>query len=477
MKANTIFRITLMAVAILVAVGCSKSFKPEPPIPALDPKFTELTVDPTKDNAYELDNGTQITIKANSLLNANGQLLTQPVKLNYRQFDDGVSIFLAGMPMKFKAAGEDKILQTGGMFEIRGDVDGKPISVDSQKPITITIGSNYTDTRMGFFKLDDKTGEWDLVDIPTSRVNPDIDSLKNRLNSMKQQNLYVFDYGRMADIFLGDDYTKIQAANMKELKEKMKLYGMNTFGINNLRDDIYYQGNRYANGELVWKADKVLEIPEWVKSGRYSSKNPATGEYEAYYDFKCIDKATNRYIFSARDYELNQKWSCQIEIVSHLRHIFKFGLDAILAQQKSVMAEIEAIEAKLHKARLIEYTVEINQMGVFNCDKPILFSPMRPDVTIAINGKAVDSDNITKLAIFNHNLSSVSYANTTKSVAFFKGINKVMVVTKDGEFGLLTGAQFTKMAIDTTANIKTLHLDLKKVDVKDEAMLREMLVE
>ena len=185
----------------------------------------------------------------------------------------------------------------------------------------------------------------------------------------------------------------------------------------------------------------------------------------------------NIYKFTITDLDKKLTWSCTLEIESHLRDMFKRDPEKYKALQADLAKELKRVEESMKKARLIEYIVEINQMGVFNCDKPILFSPMRPDVTIAINGKAVDSDNITKLAIFNYNLSSVSYANTTKAVAFFTGVNKVMVVTKDGEFGLLTGAQFTKMAIDTTANLKTLHLDLKKVEIKDETMLRKLLEE
>ena len=164
-----------------------------------------------------------------------------------------------------------------------------------------------------------------------------------------------------------------------------------------------------------------------------------------------------------------------MEIESHLRDMFKRDPEKFKKLQQELALEKKRIEENIKKARLIEYTVEINQMGVFNCDKPIFFSPMRPELTLILNGKNVDSNNIVKLAIFNSDLSSVSYVNNTKEAAFFKGVNKVMQVTKSGDFGLLTGAEFAKLAIDTTDNIKTLTLNLNRVEVKDEAQLREML--
>ncbi len=166
-----------------------------------------------------------------------------------------------------------------------------------------------------------------------------------------------------------------------------------------------------------------------------------------------------------------------MEIESHLRDMFKRDPEKYKVLQAELAKEMKRVEESIKKARLIEYTVEINQMGVFNCDKPIYFSPMRPDLTLTLDGNVIENDNILTIAIFNYNQSSVSYQNSTKAAAFFTGVNKVMVVTKNGEFGLLTGAQFTKMNIDTIANFKTLHLDLKKIEVKDEKMLREMLEE
>lgn len=476
----------LFFLILIFTVSCTKekSFVIEPPIAGLETKFIEINIDPQKDSVYILENDTRIKISKGSMLDAEGNPIMENINLKFRQFDDAVSIFLSGLPMSYTSTSGDMVLQTAGMYEIRGEYNNAPVRVDTDKPISITIGSFYDDSRQGFFKLDEETGDWDLVDIPEAKYNEEVISLRNKVATLKPEwiiplppNFYVFSLGRMADIFLNDDWNKINKANMDAMKQKMTSYGVKTMNINRNWITVKYKGNNYDAAEMLWEANKTLVIPKWIKDTYRSYYDNETNEYKEQILLKKIKG--NLYKLTVIDYENNRRWSANLKLVTHLRYLIRYSPEQLIAKQEQIEQEIQEAEEKLKTLRLIEYTTEIYEMGIYNCDKPIYFRKGQPQLNFSFDGKTVTEKEIHKISIFNYNLSSYAIPTSYKPITctFFKGVNKIVLISKSGDIGLFTGQDFEQLDSTAIAESLSLEIPLTKIKVENEEELRELLRE
>lgn len=477
----------LLCMAIIfVSTSCKNNeddgvYKIEPPIERLDIPFTELEMNMERDTTFRLDNSTTITVQAGSLLDSLGNVLTGNQMLKYRQFDNAVTIFLAGMPMEFSNSSAQQALETAGMFEIRS-VD-RTVLVDPAKPISINIGTFFSDPRQGFFYLDEETATWELIDVPKARVNPAIDSLKQIIDSTKPEwiiplppNFYVFDYTRMADIFIGEEnYSAIRKANLEALSNKMAGYGAKSLNIAAPRDYINYKGNRYNSGEMLWRAEREVVIPRWVyemKVGYYDI------EEKKYIDQITVAKQSgNKYLFVLNDIKKNLKFSFNLEAVTHLRYLLKYTPEQLISKQNEIAQEIEETEKKIRKTRVLDFTVQVYSMGIFNVDRPVKYGEFNPILELTLDGEVVKKENVKKVAVFNSNLSSVAYQRSIDPLRcpFYEKGSRMVLVTKDGQIGLLNSKQFNEMLEGTDALTEILNVPLIGIDVESEADLMEQL--
>lgn len=476
----------LLFLILIFSVSCTKekSFVIEPPIAGLETKFIEINVDPQKDSVYILENDTRIRISKGSMLDAEGNPIMENINLKFRQFDDAVSIFLSGLPMSYTSTSGDMVLQTAGMYEIRGEYNNAPVRVDTDKPISITIGSFYDDSRQGFFKLDEETGDWDLVDIPEAKYNEEVISLRNKVATLKPEwiiplppNFYVFSLGRMADIFLNDDWDKIRNANMDAMKQKMTGYGVKTMNIDRCWISVKYKGNSYDAAEMLWQANKSLIIPKWVKDTYRSYYDNEKNEYKEQILLKKING--NLYKLTIIDYKNNKRWSADLKLITHLRYLIKYSPEQLIAKQEQIEQEIQEAEEKLKTLRLIEYTAEIYEMGIYNCDRPVYFREGQPQLNFSFDGIAVTEKEIHKISVFNNDLSSYAIPTSYKPItcAFFKGVNKIVLISKSGDIGLFSGQDFEKLDSAAIRESLSLEIPLTKIKVGNEEELRELLKE
>ena len=113
-----------------------------PPIAGLNVPMQHFEVLPDQDKTIDLPNGTQINIPAGTLVDENGQAVSGPVDLAYREFHDAIDVFMSGIPMTYKTSeGEEEIFQTAGMLEINASQNGKQIFIAEGKSIQIEMAS------------------------------------------------------------------------------------------------------------------------------------------------------------------------------------------------------------------------------------------------------------------------------------------------------------------------------------------------
>ena len=481
----------LMILVSAFLFSCKTGFRPDPPFAKLDPAFTEVTIDPVRDSTYTFTYGSRIKVSAGTFLDAEGKPIDKPFKLRFRQFDDAVGVFLAGMPMAY---GDNMVLKTAGMFEIRAEFNGKQVTVNPEKPVVVSVASNDKDFRQGFFRLDEENGQWNLIDIPDKKLTDVADSLKLAIEKLKPEvtiplgpNFYVLSYHRMADICIGEDeYWKKDFSEkaMRAYVKKMKSYGVNTLNLDIANPSVTYKGNYYDVSELLWKTKDTIKMPKWAKkitSSVYYWQTKKEWMKQEVVTVTNIGK--NMWRFHLLDFDTKTTFNFDAEVVCHLRYLLRYTPEALLAKQAAIEKEIDEMENRIRSTRIIEYTAEIYGMGIYNCDRPIYFRiNYKPEMSFTIDGKEIKDKDVRRMAVFNDSLTSVGYASGYNPVVcpFFKGTNKIVVITNDDKIGVLTGKEFLQMEKEGAfANEKVrLVIPLKSKPLPEsEAKFREYLTE
>jgi hypothetical protein len=200
MRYYTQFVILLLA---LYLSACQPPFEPvnydysaiTPPIKGVTQKATTIKVDPTKPKVVHLDNGSSLSIPKEAFVDANGNTIKGEVELHYRQFDNAAEIITSGIPMTYQSQdGQQQQLQSGGMFELKGTANGKPIFIAPNKSIQTNLASEQVGD-YDFYYLNptatDEQYNWEKltneVDIATSKKG--IDSFQLQLDIEKHPEL------------------------------------------------------------------------------------------------------------------------------------------------------------------------------------------------------------------------------------------------------------------------------------------------
>ncbi|HOZ41002.1 MAG TPA: cytochrome c [Flavobacteriales bacterium] len=107
-----------------------------------------MMIDPKKDTTMITPNGLVVDIPKGAFIDEAGKAITKPVRVTMLEAIDGVDIMKAGL---ITMSG-DTLLETGGMFYIDAQVDGKRVSIDPTKPLTVMVPSEQADPRMMLYE-------------------------------------------------------------------------------------------------------------------------------------------------------------------------------------------------------------------------------------------------------------------------------------------------------------------------------------
>ena len=94
-----------------------------------------LTVDPAKDTTVITPNGIVLDIPQGAFVDDQGRAITTPVRVTFVEALDPFDIMKAGM----STMSGDTLLETGGMFYIDAQVNGKSVKIDPAKPLTAMV--------------------------------------------------------------------------------------------------------------------------------------------------------------------------------------------------------------------------------------------------------------------------------------------------------------------------------------------------
>ena len=104
--------------------------------------------------------GTKITIPANTLMDENGKKVTGDIVLKYREFLDQKAIFQSGIPMLYKEGTEDRVFESGGMFELLVYQNDKPIYIAPEKLVQVDLSSKQAGDNFNVYYYSPDDSSW-----------------------------------------------------------------------------------------------------------------------------------------------------------------------------------------------------------------------------------------------------------------------------------------------------------------------------
>lgn len=120
--------------------------------------FTTWQVSNKKATTKKTESGSTIHIPANAVVTKSGKVVQGDYELQYREFRDQADIVFSGIPMTYTNNDGDWNFSSVGMYEIRANQNGEELSL--QKPIVIDFNTTGVKDGVGFYQMDDNTGQW-----------------------------------------------------------------------------------------------------------------------------------------------------------------------------------------------------------------------------------------------------------------------------------------------------------------------------
>lgn len=161
----------------------NKCAKVTPPFENLDIAPDNYKVSPEESTKIS-HNNTEIKIPENAFLSEDGEVITSPVDIEYREFHDPVDVIFSGIPMGYDSAGVTYNLETSGMIEFRAFSEGKEVFPNPESSIQVNLGSEVIKDGYNIYLLDDETGEWKFQDVSVM-----LDSTGNEITAEEIQLL------------------------------------------------------------------------------------------------------------------------------------------------------------------------------------------------------------------------------------------------------------------------------------------------
>ncbi len=372
MKKSKISALALLSALAFAACG-SDPIPPQvaaeaayiaPPIPRLDPAFQTFAFDAEKGDLIKLANGGSLKFQPNALLDAEGKPVKGKVNIKYREFHNAVDIMLSGIPMFYSEGSQKGHFQTAGMFELRAELDGKPLKLDPKKPTLVRMASYEMGDDYDFFSLvEENRAGWKKLGHSKPEINVEkkkkIDKIKSKLKNVTQldKNHFVFSFDGVLDATFDNNYSDISEKGASVSKSKAQKYGIDQLDMpGHTRFD--HKGARYASSLVLWKNLGGKKFPDWMRDQKkvYGHDLVPTGKSGVFQLIATnIDKTTT--------------FKTEIEFVMPLKSLFAYSPEHWANNYATAMKEVESEMERMKREVDAFRSFEVAGMGIFNYDK------------------------------------------------------------------------------------------------------------
>ena len=222
--------------------------------------FASFELDADKGDTIHHVSGSTIIVPAAAFVDKAGKPINGKVDIQYREFDDPVDLFLAGIPQKM----EDQHLQTAGLMQIQGFQDGEPVFINKDRKLQMELKSTVpADLPLEKLKVYAYTGgdkDWKYKMEDKVEVLNEIGKLENPIDSTLIANNGADGPKTKAEVLL--QLQKKYPLPIKPLEPSKLSADMQPFDVEiNTKD--FPELAQY--GEIIWVADKSKIKDEWFE--------------------------------------------------------------------------------------------------------------------------------------------------------------------------------------------------------------------
>ncbi len=430
-------------------IGCQPEKRSliAPPIPELNIQFSKYTVTAEDGGTITHPNGSTISFPPNAFVTANGELATGHVEVKYREFHDAIDVFLSGIPMEYKETGETKIFQTAGMFELRAEQNGEPLSLQAGKPATVRMASYVQGDEYQFYALNETTEAWELVGQPQITANDEKKALLAKLENEKPMPFpfdpaqqFVFDYNALLDIEYGSVYRAKKLGKAESAPQKLAAYGVAHFHTR-LYSQIRFEGKLYPASFMIWQlAEGAQKLPKWAKNLQYHRE-------------KLVKVADNRYGILLEDYETKRKVYTEIEPVMPLQFLLRYPPSHWKNHYDEALAQVQQEAERAAQMAEVYREFSVSSFGIFNHD---YFMKDDQNVTLFASfdfGKALEVQSLEAQAI--ESVYMVCADNRTVINFYKENWDQLTIAPSQGArlFAILPGRELAVMPAEAFSSI------------------------
>jgi hypothetical protein len=139
-------------------------------IPGVSPSARIFTIPAHEASAIKLPNGGSIVLPENAFVDKNGKPVSGKVDVSWKEYHSLTDIILSGIPMKYDSAGVVHNFESGGMFTIQAKQGENELDLAPSKKAEINLASISDTPCYNFYKIDEKSGDWDYVTTKTGET-------------------------------------------------------------------------------------------------------------------------------------------------------------------------------------------------------------------------------------------------------------------------------------------------------------------
>jgi leucine-rich repeat protein SHOC2 len=376
-------------------------------------------------NILTTKDGSIIEIPANSFVDEQGKMVTKNVNVSFKPFYTPSDIYLSGINMNYDSAGSSHSFISAGMFDITAQANGKELKLAKQKNINIDFASYASTTTFNYYKYDRVNKSWAYTGNDSAKKKriksvKKVDSL-SELNALPVSSSVPLFLSRpsLPKAYFNQLTTQIHYKVVPKSKQKLiTFYIQRGFTDNKIEDEV----NPYFNRKHQWlyeadtneigtflyeklkdkkwltresKKNKRSKKPDYYLSSRFSMNieidvrpNRLKDKFDIvikYNNDSLVFQAYPNYNLAAakvqektkRDYEkyLAEKKTREaqenIKLAKYRAELktYEAAMDNYMANiRKANTEELKNIENKTINTDLISRTLQLNELGVWNCD-------------------------------------------------------------------------------------------------------------
>ncbi len=443
-----------------------------------------VLIDPNTTTTLAFNDKSILSIPSGAFVDKNGKTVTEDITIAYRSIRSPEEILSSGIPMDFDSGGQTNLFKTNGMFEIRAYSGNEEVQIKNGSSLSLNYLTKPDSTKYNLYLINDQTGKWSSLS-STMRLSQrtlsyseyiDKTNFEDRYNNLKCINVLPENINNgTVEWNLSTskrNFTKMKMRkNAKAQKDKIRadrnLVKILTraditdkdqpklfISFNLSRTNQSKSLMEYCFPELMAFDNFEFELEEYMKSTKFRElykKNKVYNDIRIYYEpgdnYGIIELKSSSGFTELRfkTYRTSANGSV-IKNISFIRQFrkyqrllnikaryFNFEINKIQMTRGRYSDDIYNTTIAETNALNVEYKVDINVLGFFNCDQ--IYRIKNPLVITQADfiyeGKKIE--NITTVYVVDRSANGTYTFPAYQFTMSLENTSGILVVDKSGD--------------------------------------------